>query len=628
MSSPLLGEMDLYLFGEGKHWRLWDALGANIETRDGVDGARFAVWAPNAHYVNIVGEFNGWDPDATPLEPQGSSGIFAGFAPGARAGHHYKLVIETPDCVVRWKADPMARRCELPPGTASIIDGPAEHIWADDEWIAHRTATPSHENSLRIYEVHAMSWRPGLQWRELAHQLADYVADLGFTHVELLPIAEHPFGPSWGYQVTGFYAPTARMGTPDDFRYFIDHLHGRGIGVILDWVPAHFPKDEWALGRFDGTALYEHLDPRMGEHPDWGTYVFNFGRTEVRNFLVANALYWVNEFHIDGLRVDAVASMLYLDYSRAQDQWVPNRHGGKENLEAIEFLQEFNAVVHGEHPGILTIAEESTSYPKVSRPVFEGGLGFSHKWNMGWMHDTLAYMERHHVHRSYHHNELTFGLLYAFSEQFVLPLSHDEVVHGKGSLLHKFAGDDWQRFAGLRALYGWMWAYPGGKLIFMGCEFGQRPEWNEETGLDWIGLESPNHQGVLDLVRAANKALASTPALAKGDHDSRSFRWLDADDAANSIYSFLRYSPDGNEAVACIANFTPVPRDGYRVGLPWAGEWTVLLDTNAVYFGGSGYGGVGSVPATDAPCQRQPASAVITLPPLSVLWLTAKLPGA
>ncbi len=625
MAPPLLGEIDLHLFGEGQHRRLWETLGANVDQRDGVHGVRFAVWAPNAKYVNIVGEWNGWDPAATPLDPVGSSGIFAGFAPGALAGQHYKIVVETDDCVVRWKADPMARRAELPPGTASIIDGPTSHTWADDAWITQRTATPAHKNSLRIYEVHAQSWRPGLQWRELAHELADYVADLGFTHVELLPIAEHPFGPSWGYQVTGFFAPTARMGTPDDFRYFVDHLHARGVGVILDWVPAHFPKDDWALGRFDGTALYEHLDPRLGEHPDWGTYVFNYGRNEVRNFLVANALYWVDEFHIDGLRVDAVASMLYLDYSREQGQWIPNKYGGKENLEAIAFLQEFNSVVHGEHPGVLTIAEESTSYPKVSRPVDEGGLGFSHKWNMGWMHDTLAYMARHHVHRSYHHDELTFGLLYAFSEQFILPISHDEVVHGKGSLLHKFAGDDWQRFAGLRALFGWMWGYPGGKLLFMGCEFGQRPEWSEAIGPDWAALQSPAHQGVRDVLRAVNRALVSTPALAQGDHDSQGFRWLDADDSTNSIYSFVRYSPDRNEAVVCIANFTPVPRDGYRVGLPWGGRWKVLLDTNATFFGGTGYGGAAVAHGEDVPCQRQPASAVITLPPLSVIWLSASL---
>ena len=624
MPTPLLGEIDLHLFGEGNHRRLWDALGANVESRDGVEGVRFAVWAPNARYVNVVGEWNGWDPSATHLEPQGTSGIFAGFAPGALAGQHYKLVIETPDCVVHWKADPMARRTEMPPGTASIIDGPPEHVWNDAAFIAERTQTPAHEQSLRIYEMHAQSWRPGLGWRELAPELADYVVDLGFTHIELLPIAEHPYGPSWGYQVTGFYAPTARLGTPDDFRYFIDHLHQRGVGVILDWVPAHFPKDDWALGRFDGTALYEHLDPRLGEHPDWGTYVFNYGRNEVRNFLVANALYWIDEFHIDGLRVDAVASMLYLDYSREDGQWIPNRYGGKENLEAISFLQEFNAVVHGEHPGVLTIAEESTSYPKVSRPVHEGGLGFTHKWNMGWMHDTLSYMSRHHVHRSHHHNELTFGLLYAFSEQFVLPLSHDEVVHGKGSLLHKIAGDEWQQFAGLRALYGWMWAYPGGKLIFMGSEFGQRPEWNEETGVDWAGLTYPAHQGVRDLVRAANQALADSPPLRTGDHDSKAFRWLEADDATHSIYSFIRYSPDGEEAVVCIANFTPVPREGYRTGLPWGGTWPVMLDTNATYFGGSGYGGVGEVTSESQPCQRQPASGVLTLPPLSVLWLTSK----
>ena len=627
MAIPMLGEIDLHLIGEGTHRKLWSALGAQVETHDGVSGVRFAVWAPNARYVNVVGDWNGWDPTAEELEPQGSSGVWAGFSPGASAGHHYKFVIESPDCVVRWKADPMARQAEMPPGTASIVDGTTQHVWADDDFIAARAATPAHEQSLRIYEVHAQSWRPGLGWRELAPLLADYVLDLGFTHIELLPIAEHPYGPSWGYQVTGFFAPTARLGTPDDFRYFIDHLHHRGLGVILDWVPAHFPKDDWALGRFDGTALYEHLDPRLGEHPDWGTYVFNYGRNEVRNFLVANALYWIEEFHIDGLRVDAVASMLYLDYSRAEGQWIPNRYGGKENLDAISFLQDFNVAVHGAHPGVLTIAEESTSYPKVTRPVYEGGLGFSHKWNMGWMHDTLAYMSRHHVHRSHHHNELTFGLLYAFSEQFVLPLSHDEVVHGKGSLLRKIAGDEWQKFAGLRALYGWMWAYPGGKLVFMGSEFGQRTEWNEDKGVDWPALDQPGHRGVHDLVRAASKSLAASPALSTGDHDPRSFRWLDADDAAHSILAFVRFSQDSKEAMVCIANFTPVPREGYRVGLPWEGAWQVALDTNATYFGGTGYGGVAAVTGFPEPSQRQPASAIVTLPPLSVLWLRGHRAG-
>ncbi len=613
-----LGELDLHLIGEGSHRRLWEVLGANIAQLDGVDGATFGVWAPNARALSVVGDWNDWHADVDRLEPQGVSGVWAGFAPGARVGACYKFVVDGPDGNRSYLADPLARRAELPPSNASVIAGPRHHAWADDEWLARRATGVAFSQALRIYEVHAGSWRPNLGWHELAHQLADYVVDLGFTHVELMPIAEHPFAPSWGYQITSYYAPTARFGTPDDFRYFVDHLHQRGIGVILDWVPAHFPKDDWALARFDGTALYEHADPRQGEHPDWGTYIFNYGRDEVRNFLVANALYWIEEFHVDGLRVDAVASMLYLDYSREDDEWVPNQHGGRENLEAIGFLQDLNTVVHGAHKGVVTIAEESTSWPGVSQPVHVGGLGFSHKWNMGWMHDTLTYLGRDPAHRKYHHNELTFGLLYAFTETFVLPLSHDEVVHGKGSLIDKMAGDDWQKFATLRALLGWMWAYPGSKMLFMGSEIAQYSEWNMDHGVDWDALHGERHRGVQNLVREINRGAESLPALANvGGADS--FTWLDADDADHSVYGFVRRSLHGE--VLCIANFTPVPIDRYRVGLPRSGCWTTVMNTDSGHFGGSSF----EVPAvTDAhsePWQGQEYSGFINLAPLAVHWL-------
>ena len=604
----LLGEVDLHLMGEGRHRRLWEVLGANVRVMDGVEGALFAVWAPDARAVRVVGDWNDWDGRLDLLSPQGVSGVWARFVPGVRDGAHYKFEVEGADGSLKLKADPLARRTEVPPSNASIVTTSA-YTWDDAEWIASRMATNPVQRPLRIYEVHAASWRGMLGWRDLAHQLADYVIDMGFTHIELLPVAEHPFGGSWGYQVSGY------------LRYFVDHLHQRGLGVIVDWVPAHFPKDDWALARFDGTALYEHADPRQGEHPDWGTLVFNYGRTEVRNFLVANALYWISEFHVDGLRVDAVASMLYLDYSRESGQWIPNRYGGRENIDAIEFLRDLNTVVFAEHPGVLTIAEESTSWPMVSRPVDHGGLGFSHKWNMGWMHDTLSYMAHDPVHRRWHHRELTFGLLYAFTENFVLPLSHDEVVHGKGSLLNKMAGDEWQQFANLRALFGWMWAYPGGKLLFMGGEIAQRGEWNPDAGVDWDALAGEQHRGVQELVRAVNRAAQATPALWERDNDPGGFRWLEADDAENSVYSFLRWSASGSQVVACIASLTPVPRDGYRIGLPFAGEWRVLLDTNAPYFGGTGYGGTDVVVAVDEPSHGQPASVVLSLPPLAVLWL-------
>jgi 1,4-alpha-glucan branching enzyme len=627
VSTPVLGDIDLHLIGEGRHWRLWEVLGAHVRTIDGADGVSFAVWAPNARRVSVVGDWNHWRIGVDMLEPQGRSGVWARFVAGAVEGARYKFAVEGVDGQVRLKADPLARACERPPATASIVTT-SRHAWGDQAWMRDRAAMdPAALRPMRIYEVHAGSWRPGLSYLQLAEELAEYVTDLGFTHVELLPVMEHPYGGSWGYQVTGYYAPSSRFGPPDDLRAFIDHLHQSGIGVIADWVPAHFPKDDWALARFDGTALYEHADPRKGEHPDWGTLVFNYGRHEISNFLIANALYWMEEFHIDGLRVDAVASMLYLDYSRPPGQWVPNRHGGRENLEAIEFIRQLNTAVFGEHPGVVMIAEESTSWPGVTHPVHHGGLGFSHKWNMGWMHDTLGYFAHDPVHRRWHHRDLTFGLLYSHSERFVLPLSHDEVVHGKGSLLNKMPGDEWRRFANLRALYGWMWAYPGDPMLFMGGEIGQWTEWSETKGVDWAALDGERHQGVQELVRAMNRVAATWRALHEQDHVPSGFQWLDADDADRSIYAFLRWSADSDEVVGCVANMTPVPRDDYRVGLPWAGEWPVLLDTNATYFGGSGVGGRQAIWAgDDEPHQGQPASAFVTLPPLAVIWVGARRP--
>ena len=628
--GPTLGEMDLHLFNEGTHRRLWEVLGSRVRRHQGVDGTSFAVWAPNARAVRVVGEWNHWDGRVHPMRPLGASGVWEVFVPGVGPGAHYKYEVEGADGSLRLKADPFAREAEVPPATASVVSE-SSYVWGDDEWMAARRATPVFDRPVRIYEVHAGSWRPGLGYRDLAEHLADYVVEQGFTHVEFLPLATHPFGPSWGYQVTGYFAPDARLGTPDDLRYLVDRLHQRGVGVILDWVPAHFPKDDFALARFDGTALYEHADPRQGEHPDWGTLVFNYGRTEVRNFLVANALYWLDEFHVDGLRVDAVASMLYLDYSRDDGEWIPNRWGGRENVDAIEFLRMFNTTVFAEHPGVLTAAEESTSWPMVSRPVESGGLGFSHKWNMGWMHDTLAYFAHDPVHRRWHHRNLTFGLLYAFTENFVLPLSHDEVVHLKGSLLTKMPGDEWQRFANLRALLAWMWAYPGGKLLFMGGEIAQWGEWNLDRGVDWDALAGERHRGVQSLVRELNLQHEALPAMWQKDFEPSGFQWLEADDADRSVYAFLRWSRPlhhgGCQAVAVVANLTPVPRDGYRVGLPWPGAWRVALDTNATFFGGTGHGGVAEVHAHPWHHQGQGASAEITLPPLSVVWLTATQPA-
>ena len=627
----VLSDLDLHLFGEGNHRRLWELLGAQASPAGGV---RFAVWAPNARAVEVLGDWNDWNPGEQ-LTPQGSSGIWAAISPSAQPGQRYKFGVTEVTGKYMMKADPMARQTEVPPSNASVVAGHQPYAWRDGTWMSTRSHAPG--APLRIYEVHLGSWRSGVSnYAELGAQLADHVSALGFTHVELLPVAEHPFGGSWGYQVTGYYAPTARYGTPDELRAMIDTLHERGIGVIVDWVPAHFPKDEWSLARFDGTALYEHSDPRQGEHPDWGTYVFNYGRDEVRNFLVANALYWLQEFHIDGLRVDAVASMLYLDYSRPVGGWVPNREGGRENLEAIAFLRELTSVVAQETPTAMVIAEESTAWPKVTHPVEYGGLGFTHKWNMGWMNDTLGYMEHDAIHRKFHHRELSFGLLYAFSERFVLPLSHDEVVHGKGSLLGKMPGDDWQRFANLRALYSWMWALPGAPLLFMGAEIAPFTEWNESTGLPWYLLDHAPHKGIRDLLAELNRVVTAWPAIYERDHEPTGFQWLDADDAESSVYACLRWGYAGGTAVAVAANFTPVPRPGYRIGVPWAGEWTVLLDSDSPNYGGSGFAGfdleelrTGTAvceATSEIPWQGQPASVVIDLPPLAVLWVGAARP--
>ncbi|MEV6040318.1 1,4-alpha-glucan branching protein GlgB [Nonomuraea sp. NPDC052116] len=617
---PTLGEVDLHLIGEGRHERLWEALGARVMEHEDVEGTAFAVWAPNARGIRVVGDFNHWDGTAYPMRSLGRSGVWELFVPDVGAGERYKFQILGADGVWRDKADPMARRTEVPPLTASVVDR-SVYAWADDQWVADRAESHPQDGPMSIYEVHLGSWRPGLSYLELAEQLSAYVVDMGFTHVELLPVAEHPFGGSWGYQVTSYYAPTARFGTPDEFRHFVDLMHRRGVGVLLDWVPAHFPMDDWALARFDGTPLYEHADPARGEHPDWGTYVFDFGRREVRNFLVANALYWLKEFHIDGLRVDAVASMLYLDYSRREGEWTPNVYGGRENLDAVEFLKEMNSVVYRETPGISTVAEESTAWPGVSRPVHLGGLGFGFKWNMGWMHDTLEYLRHEPIFRQYHHHQLTFSLLYAYSENYVLPLSHDEVVHGKGSLLGKMPGDEWQRFAQLRALLAFMWAHPGKQLLFMGGEFGQGSEWSEERGLDWWVLEFDGHQGVQRLVRDLNRIYKETPALWQQDSKPEGFRWIDADDASGNTFSFVRYADDGS-ALACVINFSGAPHESYRLGLPYSGQWSEIVNTDAYDYWGSGVGNMGVVEADDEPWHGLPHSTTLRVPPLGAVWLT------
>ena len=620
---PTVGEIDLHLIGEGRHERLWDVLGAHVHNYDTltgpVSGVSFAVWAPSARGVRLSGDFDYWSGRALPMRALGSSGVWELFVPGAGDGQKYKFQILGADGVWREKADPMAFATEVPPQTASVVHTP-NYPWSDSDWLEQRARTQWHAAPMSIYEVHLGSWRQGLGYAQLAEELVDYVSDHGFTHVELLPVAEHPFGGSWGYQVTSYYAPTARFGTPDDLRYLIDRLHNAGIGVIVDWVPAHFPKDAWALARFDGTALYEHGDPRRGEQPDWGTLVFNFGRSEVRNFLVANALFWLEEYHIDGLRVDAVASMLYLDYSRKDGEWVPNKHGGRENLEAVGFLQEMNATVYKNHPGAITIAEESTSWSGVTRPTHLGGLGFGFKWNMGWMHDTLDYISRAPIHRQYHHNDMTFSMMYAYTENFVLPFSHDEVVHGKGSLLNKIPGDRWQQMATLRATYAFMWAHPGKQLLFMGQEFAQGAEWAESRSLDWWLLDAPDHRGMSRLIRDLNRVYRETSALWSLDIDPAGFQWIDANDATGNVFSFVRFGADGS-ALACVTNFAGTPHENYRIGLPHAGRWVEVLNTDADVYFGSGVGNFGGVDAHDIGHHGMAASATLRVPPLGAVWL-------
>ncbi|MFH9887754.1 1,4-alpha-glucan branching enzyme [Streptomyces luteogriseus] len=616
---PALGELDLHLIREGRHEELWQALGAQPMTHEGVSGTRFTVWAPNAQGVRVATDFTHWDGTQFPMRSLGASGVWELFLPGVGEGTAYKFEIHSRYGQRFLKADPMARRCEEPPNTASIVTA-SHYEWGDAEWMAHRADTPVHEAPFSVYEVHLASWRPGLTYRQLAEELPAYVKDLGFTHVELMPVAEHPFHGSWGYQVTGFYAPTSRLGTPDDFRFFVDACHRAGIGVIMDWVPAHFPKDDWALARFDGEPLYEPGDDRRAEHPDWGTYEFDFGRTEVRNFLVANAVYWCEEFHIDGLRVDAVASMLYLDYSREDGQWEPNAYGGREDLAAMGFLQEMNATVYRRTPGVVTIAEESTAWGGVTRPTDTGGLGFGLKWNMGWMHDSLEYISHEPVHRKYHHHEMTFSMVYAYSENYVLPISHDEVVHGKQALVSKMPGDWWQRRATHRAYLGFMWGHPGKQLLFMGQEFAQGAEWSVEQGPEWWLLDdgyhsAGDHRGVRDLVRDLNTVYQGTPALWQCDTRPEGFRWVAVDSADDNVLAFLRYDAEG-AALLAVSNFSPVVRQDYALGVP--GDviaWEERLNTDDTRYGGSGV-------TNPDPVKPEDGHVRLTLPPLATVWLT------
>jgi 1,4-alpha-glucan branching enzyme len=624
---PTVGELDVHLAAEGRHEDIYERLGAHVREMDGVTGTSFAVWAPSAKAVSVVGDFNSWDGRLHPMRSLGPSGIWEIFLPGVEEGAAYKYEVLTQSGEIRMKADPFAFATQHPPRTDSVVYR-SRHEWEDAEWLERRAASAPHEEPMSIYEVHLGSWRlnplegnRSLSYEELGDELAAYVTDMGFTHVELLPVMEHPFSGSWGYQVSGYFAPTARHGSPDDFRALVDRLHRAGIGVILDWVPAHFPRDDWALARFDGSALYEHEDPRRGAHPEWGTLIFNYGRNEVRNFLLASALFWPREYHADGLRVDAVASMLYLDYSRAEGAWVPNEYGGNEDLEAVSFLKELNEVIHRREPGIVSAAEESTAWPGVSRPTYLGGLGFGFKWNMGWMHDTLDYFQRDPVHRRFHHHQLTFSLMYAFTENFVLPLSHDEVVHGKGSLYSKMAGDRWQKLANLRSLYAYMWAHPGKKLLFMGGELAQEAEWSHERSLDWHLLEDAGNAGVQAVVRDLNRVLRSEPALYERDFDPAGFWWLEANDAAANVIAFARASKDGSRVLVCAANLAPVTRPDYRLGLPRAGRWREAINTDSSFYGGTDTGNLGGIEAEPIGWHEQPFSAEVTLPPLGVIWL-------
>jgi len=630
--GPTLQELDLHLIGEGRHEELYARLGAHPQELEGASGTAFAVWAPAARAVSVVGDFNGWDGRLNAMRSLGSSGVWELFVPGAAHGARYKFEILTEAGHLLLKADPLAFATELPPLTSSVVHS-SSFEWSDAAFVAERRESEPLGRPMSVYEVHLGSWRRDpadperlLSYRELADELAAYASDLGFTHVELLPVMAHPFTGSWGYQVTGYFAPSPLWGDPDDFRLFVDRMHEHGLGVILDWVPAHFPRDDWALARFDGTALYEHDDPRRGEHPDWGTLVFNYGRNEVRNFLLANAQFWAREYHVDGIRVDAVASMLYLDYSRRDGEWVPNQFGGNEDLEAVALLKEMNELLHAREPGIVSAAEESTAWPGVSRPTYLGGLGFGFKWNMGWMHDTLGYFAHDPVHRRYHHHQLTFSLMYAFSENFVLPLSHDEVVHGKGSLLAKMAGDPWQKRANLRALYAYMWAHPGKKLLFMGGELAQESEWSHERSLDWHLLERSEHAGIQTLVRDLNHAYRAEPALYALDFDPAGFWWLDANDADGNTVAFVRASPDAERVLVCVLNLSPMPQPGHRLGLPRSGRWRELLNTDSSAYGGGDIGNAGTIEAAAMPWHDQPFSAEVILPPLAALWLVPDSP--
>jgi 1,4-alpha-glucan branching enzyme len=621
-----LPEYDLHLFSEGRHRHAYRIFGSHRHTTNGIKGILFAVWAPNATRISVVGNFNHWDGRTHPMRSRDGLGVWELFIPQLDTGNLYKFEIRSQQGHISLRSDPYGNYFQIRPETASVVMSETTYEWHDESWIKTRSTNNWQQEPMSVYEVHLGSWRLDsqgrhLNYRELAHQLCDYVKRLGFTHIELLPITEHPFDGSWGYQTTGYFAPTSRYGVPDDFRYFVDHMHQSGIGVILDWVPAHFPKDRHALARFDGTALYEHEDPRKGEHRDWGTLIFNYGRNEVRNFLISSAIYWLEEFHIDGLRVDAVASMLYLDYSREAGDWIPNQYGGRENLEAVEFLRELNVVTHELHPGTLMIAEESTAWPQVSRPTWLGGLGFSMKWNMGWMHDSLSYMSQDPIYRHYHHDLLTFGLLYAFTENFVLSFSHDEVVHGKGSMIEKMPGDDWQRFANLRLLYTYTYTYPGKKLLFMGCEFAHGKEWNDARQLDWHLQDITAHQGITTLLTDLNKLYTEHMPLHQIDFNHSGFEWIDCHDSSQSILSYLRKDRGGRE-ILVVLNFTPVPREGYRIGVNEPGEYREILNSDSEFYGGSNIGNIDILAADDVPWMGREQSIQLTLPPLGAIILT------
>ncbi len=622
--QPILGELDLHLISEGNHFEKYNIFGAHVRQHEGVSGVGFSVWAPNAQRVSVVGNFNHWDGREHQMRVRGATGVWEIFIPGLCEGETYKFEIRAKNGDLLLKADPYAQQMELRPATACVVHNPKAYVWKDQDWLASRTAQQGLDKPFSIYEVHLGSWRRAddtyMSYRDMAHQLVEYCQWMGFTHIELLPITEHPFDGSWGYQALGYFAPTSRFGSPDDFRYFVDYCHQNNIGVFLDWVPAHFPKDSFGLARFDGTPLYEHEDPRLGEHKDWGTLIFNFGRNEVRNFLIASALFWLDQYHLDGLRVDAVASMLYLDYSREEGEWRPNKFGGRENLEAVEFLKQFNHLIHERFPGAVTMAEESTSWPMVSRPTYLGGLGFTMKWNMGWMNDTLAFNAREPIHRQYHHHDLTFSMVYAFTENFILPFSHDEVVHGKGSMTKKQPGDDWQKFANLRSLYAYMFTHPGKKLLFMGLEFGQWEEWNFDQSLDWHQAEFMPHKGLQLLVRDMNRLYREVPALHEVDFEHHGFEWLDCNDAEHSTLSYIRKDKHGGQVIV-VLNLTPVPREGYRLGMSQPGQYNEVLNTDAEIYGGSNMGNAGIVRSEDVPWMNKQHSVVLTLPALSCLVL-------